>query len=257
MDPSHPAPAVEPMGRDASASLTMLRGLSVLELVAGHAGSLAVGEVAAALGMDKSTASRILASLRGAGYVRQGRDRRYRLTSKVLFLARNFDPGVHLRDVARGAAASLHERFQEAVHVAAVDAGEIVFVDFLDSPLAVRTRLPTVPSPLHLTAIGQAALARLDDSACASALRDSAAAAGVAPALVDTPEMRTSLTAARQRGYAVYRGGDDVTRLAAAVLDGAGRPIGGISISGPAFRVDPRTEEIGSHLASTAAGVHG
>lgn len=257
VEPSHGAAAAgTPARRDTSASLTMLKGLSILELVAGHTGSLAVGEVAAALAMDKSTASRILASLRDAGYVRQGRDRRYRLTSKLLFLTRNFDPGVHLRDVAREVAASLHQQFQEAVHVAAVDAGEVVFVDFLDSPLAVRTQLPTVPSPLHLTAIGQAVLAQLGDSACASALHESAAAAGVAADQVDTRDLRASLAAARERGYAVYRR-DDVTRLAAAVLDDARCPIGGISVSGPAFRVDPRTEEIGGRLRSAAAGVRG
>ncbi len=243
--------------RDSSSSLTMLKGLAILEYIASTTESLAVGEVAAALEMDKSTVSRILASLRTAGYVRQGNDRRYQLTSKLLFLTRNFIPAVHLRDVAREAAQAVHEKFQEAVHVAAIDSGEIVFVDFLDSPLAVRTQLPTVPSPLHLTAIGNAALAQMSEREREKALRESAAAAGVPFAEIDNPEFRASLMSARERGYAIYRNGDDVTRLAGAILDETGHPVGGISVSGPAFRVDPRLDEIGTYLSTVISGVHG
>ncbi|RFA23222.1 IclR family transcriptional regulator [Subtercola boreus] len=243
--------------RDNSSSLTMLKGLAILEFIASHTEPLAVGDVAVALEMDKSTVSRILAALRTAGYVRQDRDRRYQLTSKLLFLTRNFIPAVHLRDVAREAAASVHEQFQEAVHVAAIDMGEIVFVDFLDSPLAVRTQLPTIPSPLHLTAIGHAALSQMNGNALTTALRESAISAGVALADVDTLQLRTSLAEAQMRGYAVYRNGDDVTRLAAAILNETGDPVGGISVSGPAFRVDPCVEEIGSRLHAAVSVVHG
>lgn len=147
---------------------------------------LPVGEIATALTMDKSTVSRLLASLRTAGYVRQRTDRRYRLTSKLLFLACNFIPGEHLRDVARDSALKLHSTFSEAVHVAAVDGGEVVFVDYRESPHAVRTQLPTIPAPLHLTAIGRAVLSRMTSSARASALEESARAAGSRLVDIDT-----------------------------------------------------------------------
>lgn len=251
-------PAVAPTGsRDTSSSLTMLKGLAILEFIASRTESLAVGEVAAAMEMDKSTVSRILAALRTAGYVRQGHDRRYQLTSKLLFLTRNFIPAVHLRDVARAAAASVHERFQEAVHVAAIDSGEIVFVDFFDSPLAVRTQLPTVPSPLHLTAIGRAALARMTEGDRLRALRDSAIASGSTLADVHTHELAASIAQAQKQGYAIYRQADDVTRLAAAIVNETGQPVGGISVSGPAFRVDDRLDEIGEALVAAVADVRG
>ncbi len=243
--------------REPGASLTMLKGLRVLEYVASHSASLAVGEVATALGMEKSNVSRLLASLRTAGYVRQGRDRRYQLTSKLLFLTRNFIPAEHLRDVARESAVQLHEAFNEAVHVATIDKGEIVFVDFLESPLAVRIQMPTVPSPLHLTAIGRAALAHMAESEREAALRESANASSAHFDQVDTPELRAALALAKQRGYATYSLGDDVTRLAAAILDETGHPVGGISVSGPSYRIDDRVEEIGRLLVSSVARVKG
>ncbi|WP_061963150.1 IclR family transcriptional regulator [Demequina aurantiaca] len=242
--------------REPASSLTMVKGLSVLEYVASQSRTLGVGEVAAALDMDKSTVSRMLAALRTSGYVRQGRDRRYQLTSKLLVLSRNFIPGEHLRDVARESAVALHREFNEAIHVAAIDAGEIVFVDYLESPLAVRTQLPTVPAPLHSTAIGRAALAHMNELDRRIALRESANAADLPLSKVDTEELRTSLASAERTGYATYTTDDEVTRLAAAIVDETG-PIGGISISGPSYRISPRLTEIGDALASTTAFVRG
>lgn len=242
-------------GRDGDkpSSMTMLKGLRILEHVAAHSQPLAVGDISTELEMDKSTVSRLLAALRTAGYVRQGADRRYQLTSKLLFLTRNFLPAEHLRDVARQSAVELHNAFHEAVHVAAIDSGEIVFVDFLESPHAVRIQLPTVPAPLHATAIGRAVLARMSVEARTQALRDSAAAEGLTLVDVDTPELKDALELAERRGYSSYSSGDEVVRLAAAIVDETGQPVGGISVSGPAYRITERIEAIGQGLVSVTA----
>lgn len=254
-----PEGAAAPSGADKerSSSLTMLKGLRILEHVASHADALAVGDVAASLEMDKSTVSRLLSALRTAGYVRQGKDRRYQLTSKLLFLTRNFLPAEHLRDISREAALLLHQTFRETVHVAAIDAGEIVFVDFLESPQAVRIQLPTVPSPLHLTAIGYSALAHMSEGARADALMASASAAGVSIEAVDTESLRQALALTASRGYATYSNGDGGIRLAAPILDGTGHPVGGVSISGPAYRLEEQQDEIGSRLVSIVSGIAG
>ena len=64
------------MGSPQTAS-TLLRGLSVLERVAAaDADGLGVTELGVRAGLDKSTASRVLATLREAGYVRQDTRRR-------------------------------------------------------------------------------------------------------------------------------------------------------------------------------------
>lgn len=257
VDDPNQVPGIIATDREKPSSMTMLKGLRILEHVAAHSQALAVGDVACDLEMDKSTVSRLLAALRTAGYVRQGADRRYQLTSKLLFLTRNFLPAEHLRDVARQAAVELSEAFGEAVHVAAIDSGEIVFVDFLESPHAVRIQLPTVPAPLHATAIGRAALAKMPQATCTQALRDSALAAGLSLNDVDTAELRSALELAARRGYSTYSDGDEGIRLAAAVLDETGQPIGGISVSGPEYRVSDRIEAIGQRLVSVAAGIGG
>lgn len=238
-------------------SLTMLKGLSILEYIAAHSEPLAVGEVAAALRIEKSSVSRLLASLRTAGYVRQGRDRRYQLTSKLLFLTRNFAPAEHLREVARHTALSLHREFDEAVHVASIDHGEIVFVDYLESPLAVRIQLPTVPAPMHLTAIGRAALAAMPADVRGHALSHSLKVSGQVLSGSEVGELNTSLLETTRRGYCVYSPGDDVTRVAIAILNESGEPVGGISVSGPSYRIEARIPAIGRALASSVADLRG
>lgn len=257
IDDPNRVPGAVAADREKPSSMTMLKGLRILEHVASQSQALAVGDVASDLEMDKSTVSRLLAALRTAGYVRQGADRRYQLTSKLLFLTRNFLPAEHLRDVARQAAVELSTAFGEAVHVAAVDKGEIVFVDFLESPHAVRIQLPTVPAPLHATAIGRAALSLMSRETCNQALRDSALAAGLPLNEVDTSELRDALELAARRGYSTYSSGDEVIRFAAAVLDETGQPIGGISVSGPEYRIGDRVGAIGQRLVSVAARIQG
>lgn len=196
-------------------------------------------------------------TLRTAGYVRQGQDLRYQLSSKMLFLTRNFQPAEHLRDAAHPAAVRMSEEFQETVHVAAIDTGEIVFVDFLESPHAVRILLPTVPAPLHLTAIGRAILSHLPEPSRTGAIHESAFAAGVSPEDADTKELRSSLELATRREFATYVSDDDVVRVAVAILSESGEPIGGISISGPAYRIGDRLDDIGDRLVIIAAKIKG
>lgn len=239
-----------------TSSQTMLRGLSILEYVAAHTESVAVGEVTEALGLEKSTTSRLLAALRTAGYVRQRKDRSYQLTPKLLFLTRNFVPAEHLREASRAAVEELHESLDEAVHLAAIDGGEIVFVDFLDSSHAVRSQTPTTPSPLHLTAIGRAALSSMAGERRSTALRESAIAAGVPGDTIDLAELEESFRLARSRGFVTYTAGDDVVRIAAAITSATGEPIGGLSVSGPEYRLRDRIEEIGRLVRTAVERIH-
>jgi IclR family acetate operon transcriptional repressor len=242
-------------GVEPVSSQTILKGLAILEFVASQTDSVGVGEVAQALEFEKSAASRMLAALRDAGYVRQGEDRRYELTSKLLHLTRNFVPAKHLRETARAAVEQLHVDVDEAIHVAVVNGGEIVFVDFLDSSRVVRSQLPTTPAPLHLTAIGRAALSRMRPNEQRTAIRESSIAAGVTLDEINLGELEESLALARKRGYATFNNGDDVTRVAAPILNQDGTPIGGVSLSGPDYRLGDRVDELGKRLVAALGQV--
>ena len=74
---------------DPNKSATALRALKVLEVLADARTPVSAGEVAGAIGAERSTAYRMLATLMDAGYVeRDPHTRGYRLGYKILTLSR-------------------------------------------------------------------------------------------------------------------------------------------------------------------------
>lgn len=81
---------------------TVARAAALLELYTPERRDLSVGEAAAALGLAKSTAHRLLATLRDCGFLRQDqRSGRYALGAKVLMLARVYNADHDVPRVAR------------------------------------------------------------------------------------------------------------------------------------------------------------
>jgi DNA-binding transcriptional ArsR family regulator len=179
---ARPEPATSPAPGATRQTSSLKRGLAVLELVA-QAGKDGIGvtEVAARVGLDKSSASRILATLGELGYVRQDINRRYFTTPRLGKLAHR-RPGVQdLAALARERLEELHATHDEAVHLAVVNGGEMLFLDYLQTTKAVRTEIPMVPRPIHEVAVGIAVLAAVGHAERTQLMRESMAAAGQHP----------------------------------------------------------------------------
>jgi DNA-binding IclR family transcriptional regulator len=230
--------------------------LAVLELVA-QAGKDGIGvtEVAARVGLDKSSASRILATLGELGYVRQDINRRYFTTPRLGKLAHR-RPGVQdLAALARERLEELHATHDEAVHLAVVNGGEMLFLDYLQTTKAVRTEIPMVPRPIHEVAVGIAVLAAVGHAERTQLMRESMAAAGQRLDRGRRLELSAQVERAQQRGWATIENHDDITRVAVALVDTSGRPVGAISMSGPSYRIDPVVEEIAADTIAAAADI--
>lgn len=232
----------------------LLRGLSILEAVARSSSRRGVGvkEIAADTGLDKSTTSRILAFLRDAGYVRQDTYRRYRLTSKLSQLTAGYSDIEDLLIVARPHLESMHADFDEEVHLAVLDGGYMQFVDYIPSSQVVRSNLSTTQRLVHETAAGRAALAPLGPEERAEALALSAAGAQIAFSREEIETLQRELDAARDRGWADHDAGDGVSRFAAPIVDASGAPVAAMCISGPTYRVTPRSEEFAAAVVEAA-----
>lgn len=238
-------------------SHTLLRGLVVLECVANASARTGVGvtQVANTIGVDKSTVSRTLAALRDAGYLRQDPSRRYRLTSKLARLAEGHAGREELREVAREHIERLHADFDEEVHLAVLDGGEMVFIDYLPSSRSVRSTLPTVPAPAHRTAVGRAVLAQLSHEERSIVLRHAVRAAGESLGRAERDELSDQLEITQRQGWATIDEGDDITRVAAAVADVEEHPVGALCLSGPSFRLAERTAEMARRVIATADAI--
>lgn len=235
---------------------SLKRGFAVLELVA-QAGKdgVAVTEVALQTDLDKSTASRILATLRELGYVRQDINRRYFSTARLGKLAHR-RPGVQdVAALARERLEQLHALHDEAIHLAVVNGGEMLFLDYLQTTKAVRTEIPMIPRPIHEVSVGIAVLAAVDHTERIQLMRESMAAANRRLTREERITLSAQVEQAQERGWATIENHDDITRVAVALVDDAGRPVGAISMSGPSYRIDSNLDRIAADTIAAAQDI--
>ncbi|GAA1827001.1 IclR family transcriptional regulator [Agromyces salentinus] len=242
----------------AATSRTLVRGLSILEVVAGAGSGIGVTEIAAESGLDKGTVSRLLSTLRQMGYVQQrAGDRRFVLGSRCLWLAREY--GSRQEDLSSRAQpflAALRDVTHETVHLAIREGSNVVFIAQEQPDRSIRVRSAVGSRlPMHRTAMGRAILAALgptERETLLEALHAEALAAGDA---FDLDGIRRDVEQAVERGWAAVDRHDDVTRLAAAIVDAAGEPIAAITLSGPTYRVEPDIDALGRDVTKAAAAV--
>ena len=240
-------------------SLAVRRALGLLDVVAQAPEPVSLAEVARLAQMNKSTALRLLSTLRDLRYIQQdGASGRYRLGIKVLNLGQRYLAGLDLREVAAPYLRQLAEATQETVHLVVIDFPDVVYVDKVDSPRAVRM-FSTIGArmPAYCTAVGKAALATAAD-----ALVDQVVANGLpqrTPKTITTgAQLRADLATVRTRGYAIddEENEQEIRCVAAVIRDHSGEVAAAISVSAPAARVpDSVISERGALVCATADAI--
>jgi DNA-binding IclR family transcriptional regulator len=125
--------------------------------MAGRGGGTSVTEAARFLGVDRSTSSRLLATLEDRGFVSRGSDTQgYRLGSKLLVLSKVLLDSLSVASVSNEDIRTLADRTGEAAHVAILVGHEAVFVNHVDGgeALTISTSVGD-RDPLYCTAIGE------------------------------------------------------------------------------------------------------
>ncbi|GAA5142001.1 IclR family transcriptional regulator [Pseudonocardia adelaidensis] len=259
--PSEPVPA--PGMRVVRTALRVLESVSELQ-------PAGVSAIARATGVPKSTVQRCLVSLREAGWISAapGEPQRWVLTGRAVAVGLRGAPEHGLREAALDVMQELRDATRETIHLvgfspehavaSAAGPAALVVIDRLDSPEPVRTwvRLGT-PVPLHASCSGRAVLSRLPEAEARALLGDGLERFS-AQTITDPDELVAELRAVRARGYAVaessWRAG--VGAVAAAVVDGTGRPVGALAVSAPQQRFDAgRAEELGALAIMAVARV--
>ena len=234
--------------------------LRVLEQV-GAAGEAGVSELARAIGEPKSTIQRDLVTLHQAGWIRpvdvQGR-RRWTLSSKVLGLARRFQPALRLREHAMPVMEDLRTLTRETIHLMLREGDRVVLIERLDSPQTLRTvRQLGASTPLHAASNGKAVLAYLTGAERVAYLARPLQAF-TPRTLTDPAALERDLETIRSRGYSLSDGelDPDVRAVAAAIRLETGEPVASLSISCPAFRFpDEKIGQYGEWVRQAAARI--
>jgi DNA-binding IclR family transcriptional regulator len=233
------------------------RALSVLWLLARH-GELGVTELAADLGVHKSTAFRLVSTLEAHGLVEQVSDRgKFRLGVGVLRLAGATTVRLELITESRPITAALAREVGETINVAVMSGQEALYLDQVSGPSALGTQNWVGQSiALHATSNGKVLLAfgppeRIGE--LHEPLRR------FTPRTVtDLAQLRAELEMVRQRGYAVATDELEVglTAVAAAIVGADGAVAASLSASGPTFRLTPdRLPEVGRAVVRAAGEI--
>ncbi|MBS2939532.1 IclR family transcriptional regulator [Nocardioides sp. J2M5] len=222
------------------------RALAILEVLA-RAGEAGVTQIAGELGVHKSTASRLVATLEAHRLVEQTSDRgRYRLGVGVLRLAGATTARLDLVQEARPIARQLAADTGETVNIAVLAESSALYLDQVAGSSALQPHNWVGQHiPLHATSNGKVLLGGLDDAALDALL--GTLAAYTPRTITARAELREELERVHRQGYAVAVDELEVglTAVAAPVRNAHGDVIASMSVSGPSFRLpDERVDEV-------------
>ncbi len=233
------------------------RALTILEQLA-RGGEAGVTEIAAGLGVHKSTAFRLVATLESHGMVEQTADRgKYRLGVGILRLAGATSARLDLVQEARPLCRQLAADTGETVNLAVLSERSALYLDQVAGSSALQSHNWVGQHiPLHATSNGKVLLSGLDDAALDALLGTLGRLASYTPETVTTrARLREDVDAVREQGWAVAV--DELeaglTAVAAPIRNAHGDVIASLSVSGPTFRLgSDRVEEVATLLVAAA-----
>ena len=227
------------------------RTARVLMELSVHPEGVTLSALARAFGEPLPTLHRTLSTLKSYDLVRTTEDGHFALGVSTVVLAASFSEGLDLRDEAKSSMAELRETTQETVHLGVLSGAQIVYVEKLDSPNAVRmvSRVGGT-NPAYRTAIGQCMLAYSSEEILQNTIELTEIQYGET---VDRDALEDDLGQARNKGYGtdLEKNEIGICCVGAPVYDLSGKPVAGISVSTPAMRFErDREGELGALVAS-------
>jgi len=209
------------------------RGLDVLRAFGPEQPVMALSDVAAATGLARPTARRILLTLEALGYVRATAGG-YALTPRVLELGTRYVQAMGLWDVARPHMERLVARTGESSSIAQLDGSDIVYVARVAVPkiIALAVQIGTrFPAPA--TSLGKVLLAGLPIDELDRVLAEPSRAGVTARWQPERPELDAALREVRAKGWALTdeQLAPGIRSVAAPLRDGAGRVIAALNVT--------------------------
>jgi len=244
-------------GDSAAGVQSVDRALTILERLARH-GEAGVTEIAAELGVHKSTAFRLVATLEAHRLVEQTEDRgKYRLGVGLLRLAGATTARLDLVQEARPVCRQLASDTGETVNIAVLSESSALYLDQVAGSSALQPHNWVGQHiPLHATSNGKVFLSGLDRRRVDELL---AKLSSYTPSTITAKtRLRAELEQVREQGYALAVDELEVglTAAAAPVRNVHGDVVASMSVSGPTFRLKgERLDEVAAAVVTAAEEV--
>jgi DNA-binding IclR family transcriptional regulator len=229
---------------DTAEGLSSVRNAArVLKAFRSRERELSVAELSRRLDLGKSTVHRVLRTLLAEGLVEQDpQTSGYRLGIVTFELGEAVRVHLDLHAAAGPVLSALREQTRETSQVGVLDGTDVVYVDRLESPQALRLFTEMGRRvPVHCTSSGKVLLAHLDDESLARLLSAGPLTRFTPQTITDPSALRLEVARVRHRGWAeaVQEREIGVASIAAPVRDSQGTVVAAVSIGAPLVRLSP------------------
>ncbi|MTI79673.1 MAG: IclR family transcriptional regulator [Firmicutes bacterium] len=232
------------------------RALLLLEMVANNKGGTTLTEMAKELNMPKSTAHRLLETLKARGFVEyQENSERYIIGLKSVEVGVSGLRNLGIVDVAVYYLCDLAESTGETSFLAVYNEGEMVYLYKVEGTQSIRTTAQLGSrKPVHATSLGKAVLSQLSLEEVDRILEEKGMERFTEHTITDRQEYHEELSKVRVQGYAEDREENEVglTCFSVPVFNYTGQVVGAISIAGPTLRMVENRDGFTRNLMETA-----
>jgi len=221
---------------------------------------LSVGEISRKTGLHKSTVHRILMALEYNRLIQQRPESgKYQLGIKLFELGNQAVSCLNLREIAKFYLIRLMEETQETVHLAVLEGNEVLYVEKVEGPHALRMpsrigrRIPT-----YCTSLGKAMLSCLEEREVRRILQSRPFQSYTPNTITGMNKLLTDLEVTRKRGYAVDNEEIELGLrcVGAPIRDYTGQMVGAISVAGPSARLSQeKLPSLGDLVVKVAASI--
>jgi IclR family transcriptional regulator, acetate operon repressor len=215
--------------------------LHVLQLVK-ERGTVRIPEVSRELGVARSSAHRLLATLAYRDYLRQDPGTKaYGAGSALVELGLTVVRQIDIRRVARPYMERLSSETGETVSLMLLDRSKVLFVDCVEGPKSVRVGSRTgLTMPAHCTSAGKAMLAVLPPERLRELYPDDRLETTTDQSIATFADLEAELNQVRSAGYATNfaESEPDIAAVGVAIVGTVGEPSAGLSAAAPASRLD-------------------
>ena len=224
---------------------TVDKALDLLEQFNGDRDELGVTELSQRLNLHKNNVFRLLATLETKGYIEQNNTREnYRLGLKSLELGQAFIKQLGFVRSARPFLKEIVEKCNETAYLGIIRQNSAIYVDVEEADQTVKVASPVGwRLPIYCTAIGKAQIAYAPEEELEKVGVLDHMERFTPNTIVNKTQLLKHLKEVAKRGYTIdneeYNLG--VRCVGAPLRDYTGRVVGGISVSGPSYRM---TDEV-------------
>ena len=238
-------------------SQTLLRGLDVIDVVA--AGPIRLGELAARLGLTRSTTHRLASALADRRYLSFAPLTGYSLGPKLLELGFRVRDELDLPRLAAPHLARLALLTEDTVHLGALDRGRVLYLDKVPGKrrINVSSRIGEL-QPVTSTGLGKALILDLEENAWLEFFRrerTESGRQGRRRVEISQQEWLSRMRGYVQAGYAfdLEENEEQIRCIAAPIRDVAGRTVAAISVSSAAqYMSDHRMQALSKDVMAVA-----